>query len=97
MTSKFLWNFPVPADKGRAEQDDFLTVVLVVPKSHTVLALPSLDNRIIGLGSSILQLTLQNLFILKIYPGSSLVAQWVKDPTLLLLQLGSLLWHEFNP
>ena len=97
MTSKFLWNFPVPADKGRAEQDDFLTVVLVVPRSHTGLALPSLDNRIIGLGSSILQLTLQNLFILKIHPGSSLVAQWVKDPTLSLLQLGSLLWHEFNP
>jgi len=27
----------------------------------------------------------------------SLVVKWVKDLTLSLQQLGSLLWHEFNP
>ena len=35
---------------------------------------------------------------LKIYnPGSSLVAQWVKDPVLSLLWLWLLLWHRFDP
>ena len=31
------------------------------------------------------------------YFQSSLVAQWVKDPVLSLLQLGSLMWLRFNP
>ena len=34
---------------------------------------------------------------IKVSPGSSLVAQEVKDPVLLLQRLGSLLWHGFDP
>ena len=37
------------------------------------------------------------MVIIKIVYGSSLVAEWVKDPALLLMWLEPLLWHGFNP